>query len=83
MHKFSQIFFAPPPERGEGKIWAVKNLSNLSLGCLERWKFPCMIIEGLQYGFGELYWRTKPRVSEIFFFAFFWKRPVNLKKFYF
>ena len=38
-----------------------KNLSNHSLGCLERWKFPCMIIEGLQYDFGELYWRTKPR----------------------
>ena len=34
----------------------LKNLSNHSLGCLERWKFPCMIIEGLQYGFGELYW---------------------------
>ena len=31
-----------------------KILSNHSLGCLERWKFPCMIIEGLQYGFVEL-----------------------------
>ena len=30
-------------------IW--KNLSNHSLGCLERWKFPCMVIEGLQLGF--------------------------------
>ena len=31
-----------------------------------------MIIEGLQYGFGELYWRTEPRgVRNDFFFAFF------------
>jgi len=59
------------------------NLSNLSLGCLERWKFPCMIIEGLQYGFGELYWRTKPRGVRNDFFCIFLKRPINPKKFNF
>ena len=30
-----------------------------------------MIIEGLQYGFGELYWRTKPKGVRIYFFADF------------
>ena len=31
-----------------------------------------MIIEGLQYGFGELYWRTKPRgVRNDFFLDIF------------
>ena len=45
-------------------------MSNLSLGYLERWEFPCMIIEGLQYGFGELYSRTKPRgVRNYFYFS--------------
>ena len=58
-----------------------KNLSNLSLGCLERWKFSCMIIEGLQYVFGESYWRTKPRGVRYDFLHFFLKRPINLKKF--
>ena len=43
-----------------------------------------MIHEGLQYGFGEFYWRTKPRgVRNIFFVAFFCKRPINLKIFIF
>ena len=30
-----------------------------------------MIIEGLQYGFDELYWRTKPRGVRNDFFAYF------------
>ena len=31
-----------------------------------------MIIEGQQYGFGELYWRTKPRgVRNNIFFVYF------------
>ena len=30
-----------------------------------------MIIEGVQYGFGELYWRTKPRGVRNDFFAYF------------
>ena len=30
-----------------------------------------MIIEGLQYGFGELYSRTKPSGVRNIFFAFF------------
>ena len=58
----------------------VMNLSNHSLGCLERWKYPCMIIEGLQYGFGELYWRTKPRGVRNDFFSFFLKTSNNPKK---
>ncbi len=32
-----------------------------------------MIIEGLQYGFGELYWCTKARGVRNDFFAFFKK----------
>ena len=50
-----------------------KRTSNLSLGCLERWKFPWIIIEGLQYGFGQLYWRTKPRGVWNDFFCIFLK----------
>jgi len=34
-------------------IW-IKNLSNLSLGCLERFKFPYIIIIGIK-AFGKLY----------------------------
>ena len=26
------------------------------VGMFRKMKIPCMIIEGLQYGFGELYW---------------------------
>ena len=43
-----------------------------------------MIIEGLQYGFGELYWRPKPRgVRNDFFFAFFLTTSKKLLKFNF
>ena len=59
------------------------NLSNHSLGCLERLKFPCMLIEGLQYGFGELYWRTKPRGVRNDFFCIFLKTSLKLLKFNF
>jgi len=48
-------------------------------GCLVRWKFPCMIIEGLQdlvNHIDVLYLG----VSEKIFFAFFWKLPIILKK---
>ena len=64
-------------------LYPRKNLSNHSLGCLERWKFSCMIIEGPQYVFGESYWRTKPRDVRNDYFAFYWKRPINLKNFNF
>ena len=30
-----------------------------------------MLIKGLLYGFGELYWRTKPRGVRNDFFAYF------------
>ena len=39
-----------------------------------------MIIEGLQFGFGESYSRTKPRGVINDFSVFFSKRPVNLIK---
>jgi len=39
-----------------------------------------MIIEGLQYDFGELYLRTKSRGVRNIFFAFFLKRPIKPKK---
>ena len=42
-----------------------------------------MIIEGLQYGFGELYGRTKPRGVRNDFFKNFFKRPINLKNWVF
>ena len=60
----------------------VKKVSELSLGYLERWKVPCLIIEGLQYGFDESYSRTKPRVSEIIFCIYF-KTYFKLDKVYF
>ncbi len=63
------------------KVQAIKNLSNHSLGCLERWKFPCLIIKGLQYSFGELYWRTKPRGVRNDFFCKFLKTSIKLFKF--
>ena len=31
----------------------------------------CIILEGLLYGFGQLNWRTKPRVAEMIFLHFF------------
>ena len=42
-----------------------------------------MIIEGLQYGVGESYGRIKPMGVRNDFFAFFLKRPINLKMFNF
>ena len=42
-----------------------------------------MIIEGLQYGFGELYWRTKPRGVRNDFFGIFLKTSIKLLKFNF
>ena len=53
--------------------------SNLFLGYLEKGTFPCMKIEGLQYGFGELYSRTKPRVVRND--GYLLKRPINLIEF--
>ena len=45
--------------------------------------FPVLIIEGLQYGFGKLCWRTKPRGLRKDFFGIFSKRPLKLIKFNF
>ena len=42
-----------------------------------------MIIEGLQYGFDELYWRTKPRGVRNDFFCIFLKTSNKPKKFNF
>ena len=42
-----------------------------------------MIIEGLQYGFGELYWRTKPTGVRNDFFAIFLTTSIKLLKFNF
>ena len=42
-----------------------------------------MIIEGLQYGFGELHWRTKPRGVRNDFFCIFLKTYLKLLKFNF
>ena len=42
-----------------------------------------MIIEGLQYGFGELYWRTKPMGVRNDFFCIFLKTSIKLLKFNF
>ena len=39
-----------------------------------------MIIEGLQYGFGESYWRTKPRGVRNDFFLLFLKTSQKPKK---
>ena len=39
-----------------------------------------MIIEGLQYGFGELFWRTKPRGVRNDFFGIFLKTSIKLLK---
>ena len=42
-----------------------------------------MIIEGLQYGFGELFWRTKPRGVRNDFFCTVLKTSIKLFKFNF
>ena len=42
-----------------------------------------MTIEGLQYGFGELYWRTKPRGVRNDFFFIFLTTSIKLLKFIF
>jgi len=42
-----------------------------------------MILEGLQYGFGELYCRTKPRGVRNDFFCIFLKTPIKHLKFNF
>ena len=41
------------------------------VGMFRKMKISLMIIEGLQYGFGELYWRTKLRGVRNDFFAYF------------
>ena len=43
----------------------------------------CIILEGLLYGFGQLNWRTKPRVAEMIFFCTFLKTPIKLINFNF
>ena len=37
-----------------------------------------MILEGLQYGLGQLYWRAKPMGVRNDFFCVFLKTPVKL-----
>ena len=57
------------------KLYLYDTLRNLFFGNQKK-------LKGLQYGFGELYWRTKPRGVRKDFFIFL-KTPIKLIKFNF